>query len=146
MDMKYSEEIEFLKKVEEKIPMNQNREKLTDAEIQEIRNKYPNIPEDYLDYLKEIGWGSFRECQFMIFGKPDKLSEIIGEVEEIDETDLIFFGDNFAGDFSGFNLKKDEKVIEWWHDSNEINETEQTFKEYIRKMMLMDEKNSEVHR
>ena len=132
------EEINFLNKVEEKIPMNEGRTKLNYDEIEKIKNEHKNIPDDYLDYLKEIGWGSFRECRFMVFGKPSKLDDI-GVGTDIDETGLIFFGDNFAGDFYGFNLKNSEKVIEWDHSLDEINETGKTFREFIRGMMGMGE-------
>jgi hypothetical protein len=139
--MRYLEEINFLNNVEEKIPMNENRTKLNDNEIEKIKSEHKNIPDEYLDYLKEIGWGSFRQCQFMIFGAPLELDDL-GVETDIDETGIIFFGDNFGGDLSGFNLKKSEKVIEWVHELDEICETEKTFKEYIRRMMGMG-KNGE---
>jgi hypothetical protein len=47
------------------------------------------------------------------------------------------FGDNFAGDFAGFDLSspKDE-VVEFWCDSNKVFATGKTFREYIRGKML----------
>jgi len=143
--MKYLEEIEFLNEVEE-IASQNDRTKLRDDEIKNIKNNYKSIPDEYLDYLKYIGWGSFRECQFMVFEGLLKFSDLDIETENDEYNALIFFGDNFSGDLSGFNLKNNEKVIEWWHDSDEIYETGKTFKEYIRKKMLMDDYGNDLRK
>ena len=135
----YAAEIKFLEKVEEKNNKQNERTKLNESEIDKIKGKYENIPDDYLDYLKFIGWGSFRECHFMVFECPEKLSNIIGEVSENDDiNNAIIFGDGFAGDLFGFDLTKEGKVIEFHHELEEIHETGKTFKEYIRKKMGMD--------
>ena len=129
--MNYFDEIEFLNREEE----NSNREKLNDDEIKIIKAQYKNIPDEYLDYLKYIGWGSFLDCQFLVYGGLMTSSELDIKTEDEKNNELIFFGDNFSGDLTGFNLRKDNKVIEWLHDYDEIYETELTFGEYIRKQM-----------
>jgi hypothetical protein len=137
--MKYLEEIAFLDKVEEKLSKSNKRIRLSIEEIKNIKNKYKNIPDDYLDYLKYVGWGSFRESQFMIYEGLITFSDLGIETGTDEFNDLIFWGDNFAGDLSGFNLRHNVKVIEWWHDSDKIYETGKTFQEYIREQMLMGE-------
>ena len=123
--------------------MNENRIKLSVNEIEKIKHKYKNVPDDYLDYLKFVGWGSFRQCSFMVSSEPLKLKNLDIETD-IDETDLVFFGDDFDGDFAGFNLKNNGKVIEWWHESDEIHETGKTFYEYIREKMGMDKHGNDL--
>jgi hypothetical protein len=134
--MNYFEGIEFLNKEEE----YSNRETLNDDKIKTIKLKYKNIPEEYLDYLKHIGWGSFLDSQFMIYEELMTSSELDIEAEDEKNNELIFFGDNFSGDIAGFNLKKDSKVIEWWQETDEIHETGQTFSEYIREQMGINKK------
>jgi hypothetical protein len=138
--MDYKEEICFLETVETKSEQN-DRIKFNDSEIAVIRNKYKNIPIDYLDYLKHIGCGSFRENQFMVYKNLVKLSDIGIETENDETNNILFFGDYFAGYLSGFDLMKNGNVIEYWHDSGEIYETETCFKEYIKEQMLMDSDN-----
>jgi hypothetical protein len=107
-------------------------------------NKYKNLPIDYLDYLKYIGWGSFRENQFMVYKNLIKLSDIGIETENEENNKLLFFGDNFSGDLSGFDLDKNDNVIEYWHNSDEIYETGKTFKEYIKEQMLMNDNGNDL--
>jgi hypothetical protein len=139
----YNNEIQFLKKVETNDFQNE-RTKLDDEKIALMKSTYKNIPEDYLQYLKQVGWESFRECQFMVYESLMTLSDIGMELENDEYNHLLFFGDNFSGDLSGFDLTKNGNVIEYWHDSDEIYETNKTFKEYIRDKMLMDEQGKDL--
>jgi hypothetical protein len=135
----YNNEVQFLKKVETNDSQNE-RTKLDDGKIALMKSTYKNIPEDYVQYLKQIGWGSFRENQFMVYETLMSLSDI-----GIDGNNaLLFFGDNFSGDLSGFDFAKNGNVIEYWHDSDEIYETQKSFKEYIREQMLMDEQGKDL--
>ena len=142
--MSYFEEIEFLNRVEEE---TSNREKLNNDEIQKIKLKYKNLTDEYLDYLKYIGWGTFRESQFMVYKElltPSDLDMDMEDVEDYDDIkELVFFGDDLAGTMAGFDLKGNGKIIEM-HEGTEIYETGQTFKEYIKKKMLMDENGNDL--
>ena len=49
------------------------------------------------------------------------------------------FGDNFSGDFAGFDLTtKNNLVVEFWHDDNKVVNTGKTFREYIREKLSMN--------
>ncbi|GHT18310.1 hypothetical protein FACS189429_4610 [Bacteroidia bacterium] len=141
--MDYKKEIDFLNKVEKTDGQN-DRIKLTDEEINNIKNEHKNIPDDYLKYLQNIGFGSFRESQFMIYKNLKTLFDIGIETENDEYNKLIFFGDNFSGDLSGFDLSGN--VVEYWHDSDEIYETDKSFKEYIREQMLMDNNGNDLRK
>ncbi|MEO8239271.1 MAG: hypothetical protein ABI793_12070 [Flavobacterium sp.] len=52
---------------------------------------------------------------------------------------IKLFGDNYSGDFAGFNIDNNDEVIEFWHDSNERHYTGKTFGKYIREKMFMEE-------
>ena len=100
--MNYDEENNFLSKVETKNVQNE-RKKLNKEDIDMIKSKYKNVPDDYFDYLKYVGYGSFRECQFMVYQSLMTLSDIGIEIDNKGFNDLVFFGDSFYGDLSGFN-------------------------------------------
>jgi len=138
--MSYFEEIEFLNRVEKE---TSNREKLNNDEIQKIKLKYKNLPNEYLDYLKYIGWGTFRESQFMVYKELLTPSDLDMEDDEDYEgiKELVFFGDDLAGTMAGFNLKGNVIVM---YEGTEIYETGKTFREYIKKKMLMDENGNDL--
>ncbi len=130
--MEYNLELSFLNKVENKTDSSNSRKKLTESELNELRQSFSNISEEYLSYLKEIGCGSFKECQFQVQDYLFGLSELgLEDVYEIKE-DIKFFGDNFAGDLAGFDFEKNlNEVVEFWHDNGTVFYTGKTFKEYI---------------
>ena len=52
--------------------------------------------------------------------------------------EIKFFGDNYAGDFAGFDFSNNaELVVEFWHEDGSIYETNQSFKDYISGQMLI---------
>lgn len=144
--MRYKEEISFLEKVEDKDEAEMNRrERLTDVQIEELSQQYPGIPQDYLDYLNEIGYGTLRECQFMVYEGLENIDDLLGyEVEELEGKKFLAFGDNYSGDFSGFLIEDEWKVVEFWHDSEDLHICGQTFHQYIREQMLMDENGEDT--
>jgi len=65
--------------------------------------------------------------------------EDLGLEEHYELKDGIkFFGDNFSGDFSGFDFNGNpELVVEFWHEDGTVYETNKTFKDNIREQMLI---------
>lgn len=141
MKTNYTLEKEFLKKVEIDDETNK-REISTDDQIKNLLSEYPKLPGDYISYLKEIGSGSFRQCQFNVAGSLFNLEDLGLEDHYELKSNICFFGDNFAGDFSGFDFDQNNgKVVEFWHESGELYYTNKSFQTYIREQMLMDENN-----
>jgi hypothetical protein len=145
MNENYKFEIEFLSEEEDKLDESNNRRKLTIEETNSIGEKYPNLSQEFLDYLREVGEGAFRECQFAVRSELIDLSDIgLDEHYEIKKT-IKFFGDNFSGDMAGFDLENsDGLVVEFWHESGDIFNTNKTFKQYIREQMLIDENGKDL--
>lgn len=137
--MTYKEELEFLTAVEKFGDLQNQRERLSEKQAGELLIKFPTLPADFVDYLKEIGEGSFRECQFNIKSHLFDLEDIgLGGLYELRQG-IKFFGDNYSGDFAGFDLNNTNgQVIEFWHEDGTIYETKKSFREYIRGQMLMD--------
>ncbi|MFD2941206.1 SMI1/KNR4 family protein [Flavobacterium notoginsengisoli] len=145
METRYRLEIEFLKKIESKNAEQNKREIATKDQIEKLLTEYPNIPQDFIAYLQEIGWGSFRESQFNITSTLFDLDDL-GLSDHYDlKSNVCFFGDNFCGDFSGFDFdRNDGTVVEFWHESGELYYTNKSFQTYIREQMLMDENGNEI--
>ncbi|MBL0736369.1 SMI1/KNR4 family protein [Flavobacterium sp. GN10] len=136
MPTNYTLEIEFLKKVE----TDNNRTLLTEDQIKNLLSEFPKLPQDYLIYLKKIGSGSFRKSQFNVTASLFDLEDLGLEDHYELKSNVWFFGDNFCGDFSGFDFNQnDGKVVEFWHESGELYYTNKSFQTYIREQMLMDE-------
>lgn len=145
MPTDYNLEKEFLKKVENNSQQNK-REIVNNDQIGKLLLEYPKLPLDYLDYLKEIGSGSFRESQFNVTSSLFDLEDLGLENHYDLKSNVWFFGDNFCGDFSGFDFdRNDGNVVEFWHESGELYYTNKSFQNYIRERMLMDENGNEIN-
>lgn len=107
----FDDAIAFLAKHEDASERNE-RTTLTQSEIDEIRREHPEIPDAYLAYLKEIGWGSFRECQYVIYSGLTDPEDIFGEetAARFGDKRVLLFGDNYSGDPAGFLLTKSGRL------------------------------------
>jgi hypothetical protein len=113
---------------------------LNNIQTAKIIKQYPNVPLEYISYLEEIGAGtlmSFKVYENLTDFEDLGLSELYSLPNEIK-----LFGDNFSGDFAGFDLSKNnsDEVVEFWHDSNRIYHTGKTFRQYIRTIILYPSK------
>lgn len=142
----FDDAITFLAKYEDKSKRRMNkRTMLRSFETDAIRDEHPGIPEEYLAYLKEIGWGPFRECQYMVYGglmDPEDIfdKETIAQFGKR----VLLFGDNFSGDPAGFLPDESWKVVELWHDSINVYDPKQSFGTFIRGKMLIGEDGSDL--
>jgi hypothetical protein len=145
MNINYKSESEFLKKVEDSNDNTNKKELLSDEQLNIIIEKHPNVPQDYVAYLREIGAGNFRESQFVVQSFLFNLETLgLDEHYEI-KSNIWFFGDNYCGDFSGFDLDlNDGLVVEFLHEFGEVFNTNKTFKQYIRDQMLIDENGKDL--
>lgn len=139
--MNYQQEIAFLAAVEKAEDSSNQRRAVTLKELEVIRKEHPGIAETYLAFLAQAGAGSFRECQFILYDGPVTPDDVW--VEEINDKDVVFCGDNYSGGFFGFRLGKDE-VIEFWRIDGEISATGKPFPLYIRERLLMDEAGNDL--
>lgn len=143
--MTYQEEKKFLEGKESFKDGVNNKQILSPAELIQIKAIYPDAPQEYIDYLSEIGSGIIREIQFDIKPYLFDLSDLgLDDIYDICEN-IKFFGDNLSGDFAGFDLKKnDGMVVEFLHESGELFYTNKSFKQFVREQMLMDENGNDM--
>lgn len=113
-------------------PLASRRTPVPESEINSLKTKYPRIPEDYLDYLREVGWGDFGDGTYMIYSGPLSSDEIYDPETAADLSHILFFGDNFGGDCAGFDTENDWAVVEVDHTDMSSSEESQTFEEFIQ--------------
>jgi len=61
-----------------------------------IRSDYPWLPEDYLIFLKEVGWGCIGDSRYMIYEGPMEPSEIFDAETALGLEGVVIVGDDFA--------------------------------------------------
>jgi hypothetical protein len=135
----YEEEIAFLAAVENRAEVSNRRRLLDAAAVERIREAFPGVPEDYLAYLREIGRGSVRDCQYMIYERPAWCDEEPAlSWFESNGRKLLVFGDNFSGDLFAFDAEHNYRVVELLHESMEVWPFKGGgFKEFIRGQMRL---------
>ena len=135
----YEEELAFLVAVEDPTEQsNWHRRPLDPAAVERIRQTFPGIPEDYLAYLREVGPGSVRECQYAIYEGPDWCDEEpLFSWFESNGRKLLVVGDNFSGDLFAFDTEQNYGVVELLHEDMEVWPFRGGFKEFIRGKMLL---------
>ncbi len=74
---------------------------LSESKIAKIVENYPGLPKDYIEYLKNVGWGQ-AENGHMIYSEPLGPKEVYGD--DFDCKDIILLGDDFQGYCFGCDL------------------------------------------
>jgi hypothetical protein len=74
---------------------------LTSSEIEQLAREHPDLPADYLSYLRDYGWGSATNGQ-MIYSGPISPSEIYPHLQQ--ETNRVIIGDDMQGYCLAYDL------------------------------------------
>ena len=103
-------------------------DKISQKGIDKIRSDYPQIPQRYLDYLADVGWGEGEHGK-MIYAEPILPDSIYPKFEN---REIILLGDDFNGYCFGYDMAHlnfgeigDEGVWEPWL-------TNEGFEDYIK--------------
>lgn len=107
---------------------------ISEKELNENFKDLKNTPLDYIFFLIEVGYGNINnilDLKNFLFDFDDLGLEDIYDLSE----NIKLFGDNFSGDFIGFDFDKNGEVIEFLHESGEIYWTGKKFKEYISEII-----------
>jgi hypothetical protein len=140
---RYDDAIAFLSRVEDPKEARMNsRDRFTSKQLAKLRREYPGVPEEYLDYLCEVGAGAFRECQFTVYGFLGLPSEICGLPDPSER--FLGFGDNFAEWMSGFLPDERWTIGELGYGGSRVDRIKKPFGKYIRERMLMGPKGSDL--
>ncbi|KPV56263.1 hypothetical protein QJ48_28695 [Paenibacillus sp. A3] len=108
---------------------------MSEAELE--KEIIDGIPQDFVDFLKEIGQGTLADDFFQFFGclvQADEFyDELIREEDHEELKDVLLFGRICTGDAVGFLTTDDWSIVEIWHDDDlTLHPVEEaTFEEYI---------------
>ena len=84
----------------------------TQEEVDELRRRYEGIPEDYTDFLREVGHGSLAEDTVMLFSAPTSDVTLFGSDINLIENHLLAFGHDLIGVVAAFAPLEEWKVVE----------------------------------
>ncbi|MBU2708935.1 hypothetical protein KCM76_23270 [Zooshikella marina] len=79
-----------------------NLTKATDEEIYKNLRDFPGLPEEYLALLKEIGYGSYGQMGFSIYGGPIDPDEIFDSETAKELEGYVLVGDDYSGWMIGY--------------------------------------------
>ena len=97
------------------------------------------IPQDYLDFLEEVGYGSMGDGYFMLYGGLIEAEELYNAEENPALHQVLLLGDNSSGDAVGFLTTDGWSIVEVWHEDLSIMPREEkTFAEFVRKVFSRD--------
>ncbi len=137
--MRYEKELESLKHIEQLniqlISHKEERELYSKKQVEEFRKEYPQIPDEYLEYLSEVGAGSFCGEFCTIFGDLCEIEDFYDEslLEFLNfEERVLQFGCDPSGKALVFLIDDNWRVGEIWDDDlGNVDKTGKTFYEYI---------------
>jgi hypothetical protein len=84
---------------------------VSEQHLEAIRARYPDAPESYLAFLREVGWGGIGGSNFMLYDWPCSPSGIFDPVTADELNGVLFFGDDFGGWHAGFDTRDNWRVI-----------------------------------
>ncbi len=135
----YDDAVAFLARVEdpEEHEMN-DRERFSAKQLAQLQRDFPGIPDDFIAYLREVGAGSFRECQFEVFQDfltPEDRGIDPPDGEEHSE-EVLLFGHDFS-EYSGGFLPRRRWAVVLMGNGGHCYKVKKPFAKFIRGEMLM---------
>jgi hypothetical protein len=103
-------------------------------EITAIAKRHPSIPDEYTDFLAEIGTGDIGPGTFMLYSGLVEPKELLGSA--LEGPRVLAFGDDFKGYVFGFELDDGWAVVEIDPDTRTTDRVSLTFEEYVRNELL----------
>jgi hypothetical protein len=85
-------------------------DKLTKSQIEAIENNFPNISQEYLEWMLQRGWG---ECEggYMIYSSPALAADIFTDNCPENIKSVILIGDDMAGYSIGYIINETKCVF-----------------------------------
>ena len=110
--------------------------RLNQSEVAFFKETYPHCPDDYLDYLHEIGWGMIGDGSYMIYEGLLTSDEIYDPLTANDLSHILFFGDDFQGYCAGFDTRAAWQVVEVVPTDMSVDKIGERFEAFIRSWMI----------
>jgi hypothetical protein len=107
--------------------------RVTGDQLAALRTDFPGIPEDYLEYLAEIGWGTFGASLFVVYEGPISPEDMYDPVTAARFKSLWLIGDDYSGYNIAFDTKRSWSIVGIDSANMEVNRVAKTFESFIRK-------------
>jgi hypothetical protein len=85
--------------------------RLEKPELDLLRHQYPSLPSHYLAFLRDVGWGSLGESNFMVYSGLCQPAEFFDPETAARLDGILFFGDNFADRMVGFDTRNGWRIV-----------------------------------
>ena len=105
---------------------------MREADVASLAKKYPQIPADYVDYLREIGWGPIGNSTYVIYQGPINADNIYDGETAKELSHILFFGDNFSGYCGGFDTRRGWAVVEVQPTDVSCLDSGKSFEDFIK--------------
>lgn len=104
--------------------------KLSAIQVLALKNEFPELPESYLDYMMNVGWGEALSHR-MIYEGPIDPTDVYGVACKFEK--IVLLGDDFQGYCLAYDL--DKRVFAEVSPTGELEiwPLTQTFQSYIAK-------------
>lgn len=102
------------------------------AKLARMREQYPGVPEDYLDFLSDVGFGLIGASSYMLYEGLLTPDEIYDAESAASLGTILLFGDGLQGYCAGFYPEDDWAVFEVEPTDMSVDMVAKTFEEFIR--------------
>ena len=72
-----------------------------------LKSDYPCLPNDYFEYLENIGYGPVGKMSFSIYSGPVETDEIFDQQTADEISHILLFGDDYSGWMFGYDTTMD---------------------------------------
>jgi len=108
---------------------------LNQEQLRNIRQGWPSLPGDYVDFLEEVGYGSLGDGCYMIYGGPIYAREVYsGQNDRLGA--IVLAGDDFQGYGLGFDPDSSWALVEV-DPNGGLQHLNQTFEDFVRKKIAV---------
>jgi hypothetical protein len=105
---------------------------VTADQLASLRKDFSGIPEDYVDFLGEIGWGTFGDGLFGIYEGPISPEDIYDPITAARFRTLWLIGDDYSGYNIAFDAMRAWSIVGIDSANMEVNLVAKTFEAFIR--------------
>lgn len=104
-------------------------ESLETKDVSEADRKLGCVPEEYVAYMREVGWGEIGQAVYMIYSAPSEVSSAFPDAPD-DLKPYALFGDDFAG-YAGAFHRVNGQLVEICLSDWTIVRCDETFFEFV---------------
>ncbi|SFE22402.1 hypothetical protein [Paracidovorax konjaci] len=81
-------------------------ELLTEDERGTLVARHPELPADYIQFLREVGWGTIGDGRYSVYRAPVEPSFVFDPVTAESLGNVVLIGDDFAGGQEAFRFER----------------------------------------